>query len=1090
MTAGQLSLTGEEFQAHRWHEWRDVKLIDGRVIKLRSVLVQDEIQLRQMGLALVNAPVMAYDSETSGLFTWLGARIVGHALATWTGPEEITAWYVPVRHCGPDVYAERQLPVETVVSSIKYVLQTSGMCGLHHAKFDWQQLRADDVIPTRDFRDTSLEAVIANENEYNFQLKRLGQLYVTESAKEGLNETEDFMRADAKTLGMLYRKRRSRTGSDDEGAEEDTIEEVTYLDRFGHARVPIRLEGLYACFDVFLTLMLMRNYEWVLQRYRRVYDRERAIERELHDMEWFGLPANGDAIREMHSVTREEINYWLAVVRHLTGIASWEASDEEMKILFYTTWGYEAPKKTKKQEPSVDKEARGILMRKYPERAPLLIAINKLQRARKIHSTYAASFLRFLTPGGRIHPSYNQLEGRDEGGFPVTGRLSSSDPNIQNIAKKPIHLYNCCCRECAKERNEDKALDSLLPPIVEGGPKRIYSVRRYFTVPPGFIRAYIDYSQIELRVLAWFSQDPRLLECYRDNLDVHEMVANSITGGDRDIAKQVNFGNCLPADTMIITRRGAIPIQEVVVGDFVWTHRKRWQLVSGKKSQRRSTLVEMRTRTGRVLRSTPEHMWLVQFPSANGKPAGSGWVEARDADVGRYLVYHGASYGRNLRFVQKDLTRALGWIISEGSFDENVGLRVGQDRVANPAVVKEMRPVLERLGFRTWPEGSMQRWGLPRAKALELFGPWIDLHAKSAQKQLPVDVLDWAEESRCWLVAALWEGDGSSRLTKKLRRQVSYASISKALRQQLVRLLDSIGICAVDRGKQVAVCGSESLARFLSIIPSVKAVELRRHTPKKQFVAQERIVSVRRVDLAGEIEVFDLSVEEDHSFVADGVVSHNSYGMTEIGLGRRLTWKDPSSCRTPGCAHSPESKMCTGRKMRYIDNPELAVEKAKKILYDYFQWLAGVPRFRMSLALQMRKHGCQFENPFGRPRRIPELAYSEEQWRSKGERKMMSSIISGTSADLMKEGLIRCAAYLRPRDAGRCVQSVHDELVFDLRHQPGWTTHLRSLVHLMTDFPEFPARGVPILVSISLATTNWEDKKEIELLPDGNFKWK
>jgi DNA polymerase-1 len=163
----------------------------------------------------------------------------------------------------------------------------------------------------------------------------------------------------------------------------------------------------------------------------------------------------------------------------------------------------------------------------------LLRAVDRLAAAEKVYTTYAASWLRYVTPQYRVHSSYNQIEQRDEEGIPKTGRLGSSDPNAQNVSNKPIHLLACGCEDCRKEEPERPPTKSKLT----------ISIRRYYIVPKGFVRVFIDLSQIELRVLAWFSQDKRLLYCYANDLDVHQMTADEVTGGNRKVAKEVNFGN-------------------------------------------------------------------------------------------------------------------------------------------------------------------------------------------------------------------------------------------------------------------------------------------------------------------------------------------------------------------------------------------------------------------------------------------------------------------------------------------------------------------------------------------------------------------
>ena len=691
-------------ESYEWPDKEVLRLRDGSRITLRNTLVAKEPALVAMRERLECEPFVVYDSETSGLFPHLGARICGHVFSCWDDEATISNWYMPVRHRGPANDGAAQIRPEVAAEVAQAVLAAEGECGFHHYKFDAGHLRADGVILHRKPHDVAVRAVIHDENEKSFALKRLATKYVYEGASAEEKTLADWMRKDARRLKLRYKKR-------DRDADPDGIGELTYLERFGYSRTPIELCGIYGCHDGALTLLLMRYYRESTARYHRVYEREMQCARILHEMQFRGLPVNAELIRETHAHAKAAVQRRLANVRTLVGDSEFTASDGECRKLFYGDWGLAPPKYTKGKLPAVDKEARENLERKHTDKREAIEAIASLAKARKILSTYSVGFLDYVSPESRIHPSYNQLEGRDEGGFPVTGRLSSSDPNIQNIAKKPIIL-------------DDFEVN----------------IRRYFPVPAGHVRVWIDWSQIELRALAWFSQDPKLLDCYANDLDVHQMVADSVCGGDRGIAKQVNFGN--------------------------------------------------------------------------------------------------------------------------------------------------------------------------------------------------------------------------------------------------------------------------------------------------------------------------------------------GYGMTEHGLSRRLVWADP----------------ITGRTMRFVDDPDEALRRASKVMRDYFDWLAGIPQFRRNFAAQMRADDCMFVNPFGRPRRIPSLVWKDRKWREKGERQMMSSIISGTCADLMKEAMIRCDAICRESHLhARLVQTVHDELVFDVPLVEGWASLVLKLVHAMTDFPMFPAKGVPLQVSVELSTKTWGDKKTITITDDGQF---
>jgi len=689
--------------------WPDPEIITtkaGEQLRLIYKLVQTTEALVEMRDVLSAQPEIAYDTETSGLYPHLGARIAGHALATRTRPSEITAWYVPIRHQGPEDQLATQLPVEIVSPAVAHVLRSSGLCDYQHAKFDWAQARADGIIPTRDFYDVSILATINDENEPSFGLKAMATKYVCDSAQTEADELEKWMKKDARSLGLAFKKRTRM----DVASEE--LGEPTYLERFGFARTPIMLCGKYACKDVFYTLYLrQRTFKDTHKKYPEVCAREHAVAKILHKMEWRGLPADETLIRKTHDETGAELRHWIAEVRRFVGDPQFAATDDEVRVLLYEKLKLEPPKRTKGEaEGAVDRESRTILARKHPEHAELLAALDALADAKKLHSTYSGSFLRYLSPStGCIHPSYNQLEQRDHGrqhqGVPVTGRLSSSYPNVQNIQIKPIKLRSG----------------------VE------VAVRRYFLVPRGFIRAYIDFSQIEVRTLAYITQDPILLRVYANDEDVHGVVAAE-TGVPRRAAKRIVFGT--------------------------------------------------------------------------------------------------------------------------------------------------------------------------------------------------------------------------------------------------------------------------------------------------------------------------------------------NYGATEMAIARQL----------PGYASDPEGTRTV----------------AKQYIAAYFARFPSIPRFRVEFARRMRANKSMFVNPFGRPRRLPDISEKTRWKRERAERQMMASLISGTAADIMKESMIRCDAILEreyPDGSAANVQTIHDELVFDLPLRSGWTGVLIKLVQAMEDWPQFSSKGVPIKVSVELSTTTWEDKKAIKILPDGRFQW-
>ncbi|MGN0706679.1 MAG: DNA polymerase I [Faecalibacterium sp.] len=225
----------------------------------------------------------------------------------------------------------------------------------------------------------------------------------------------------------------------------------------------------------------------------------------LADMTRLGMLVNRSGLEEFGLRMRAELDTVLARIHQETGSTTFNPnSPKQLGEMLFDTMGMPHGKKTQRGW-STDAETLEAL-REYP----LVEDILQYRAYQKLNSTYVEGLLKVIGPDGRIHSTFNQTEAR-------TGRLSSDNPNLQNI---PI-------------RTE---LGSQL--------------RAYFVARPGCVLVDADYSQIELRILAHITGDENMQQAFRSGEDIHRDTAAKIYGMPldqvsprlRSSAKAINFG--------------------------------------------------------------------------------------------------------------------------------------------------------------------------------------------------------------------------------------------------------------------------------------------------------------------------------------------------------------------------------------------------------------------------------------------------------------------------------------------------------------------------------------------------------------------
>ncbi|MDP3519981.1 MAG: DNA polymerase I [Hydrogenophaga sp.] len=413
------------------------------------------------------AELTALDTETTSLDEMV-AEVVGISFSVTPGE----AAYIPLAHNYPA--APAQLPRDEVRARLKPWLENpaAGKLG-QHVKYDRHVLANHGIEVQGNAHDTMLQS------------------YVLEVDKPH-------------NLGSLAERHVGRKGI----AYEDLCGKGAHQISF--AQVAIDKAAEYSCEDSDQTLDVHNTLWPRLQaddKLRAIYELEIASSETLYRIERNGVLIDaGTLARQSHELGQRIMA--LEVEAHeLAGQPFNLGSPKQIGEIFFTKLGLPVVKKTATGAPSTDEEVLEKLAEDYPLPAKIL----EHRSLSKLKGTYTDKLAQLALPRtGRVHTHYAQA-------VAVTGRLSSNDPNLQNI------------------------------PIRTAEGRR---VREAFIAAPGNVIASADYSQIELRIMAHLSGDEALLRAFRDGLDVHRATAAEVFGvtpeqvssEQRRYAKTINFG--------------------------------------------------------------------------------------------------------------------------------------------------------------------------------------------------------------------------------------------------------------------------------------------------------------------------------------------------------------------------------------------------------------------------------------------------------------------------------------------------------------------------------------------------------------------
>ena len=443
------------------------QLAPERPLEIDTVL--DEASWQQWLEALTRADLFAFDTETTSL-NYIEAEIVGVSFAV--APDR--AAYVPLAHDYPG--APAQLDRQRVLAELKPLLENPDVRKLgQNLKYDANVLANYGISLAGIAHDSMLESYVLDSTGTRHDMDSLALKYLGE-------KTITFEEVAGKGAKQLTFNQVAIEQAAPYAAEDAAVSLRLHESLWPKLQAVPSLSGLYESLELPLIPVLSR-----IERNGAQVDRQKLAD-QSHE-----LSQRLDALEtQAHEMAGEIFNL---------------GSPKQLGQILFEKLELPVLKKTPKGAPSTAEDVLAELALDYPLPAVLM----EYRSLSKLKSTYTDKLPEMISAvSGRVHTSYHQA-------VTATGRLSSSDPNLQNI---PIRT--------------------------EEGRR----IRQAFCAPKGFKIVAADYSQIELRIMAHLSQDAGLLHAFSEDLDVHSATAaevfgtplEKVSGDQRRKAKAINFG--------------------------------------------------------------------------------------------------------------------------------------------------------------------------------------------------------------------------------------------------------------------------------------------------------------------------------------------------------------------------------------------------------------------------------------------------------------------------------------------------------------------------------------------------------------------
>ena len=464
----QLTEIYKELEFNAWLQEVPEKKATAKKVNSSYMCISSEDQLKKIVKEASKAKTIAIDTETTGL-DYMDTDLVGISLSYKAGE----AYYIPIKHLDDTV---NQLHQDLVLDILRPILETSKnkIIG-QNIKFDRNVLAKYGISISSIKNDTMMMSYVLDASATRHNLDALSSYYLN-------YKTSTF-----------------------EDVAGKGVKQVTF------DQVPIDEATHYAAEDADITLRLYEELNPKLETEDSLKKLNEEIEipliEVLSEMEQNGAILNSKILKSQSKDLENRIKKLEKKAYDIAGEEFNLGSTKQLREIFFEKLNYRVIKKTPGGQPSTDEKVLAELAEEY-ELPKVLLEHRTLS---KLKSTYTDKLPGQISAStGKVHTSFHQA-------VTTTGRLSSSDPNLQNI---PI-------------RTEDGR-----------------RIRQAFEPSKGHRFISADYSQIELRIMAHVSKDIGLLQAFQEGEDVHSKTASEVFGVDIDNvtadlrrnAKAINFG--------------------------------------------------------------------------------------------------------------------------------------------------------------------------------------------------------------------------------------------------------------------------------------------------------------------------------------------------------------------------------------------------------------------------------------------------------------------------------------------------------------------------------------------------------------------